>query len=108
MSVLENIDKGLNKYYLSLNKEYKNLFKEFCSENGYNDDTLQEELDGDWEECDFLEFDDDMPFSKYFIESGDEKDEIIFKLIKLCAENTDIEFVNGKPKINKPKKIQNK
>ena len=109
MSVLETINNGLSKYYSSLNKPYKDLFVNYAEENGYeDDDALMEELNGDWEDSNLVEFDEDIPFSKYFIESGDEKEEIIFKLLKLCAENTDIEFVDGKPKITKHKKTHKK
>eukprot|EP01084_Bolivina_argentea_P263601 446220_1 len=54
----------LRSYYKMFNKSYDNLFREYCDENGLEDDTLQEELQQSPLDCLLVDFDDDFPFKK--------------------------------------------
>ena len=40
------VDKAMHRYYGSLNRSYYGLFSEFAQQNDFNQDTLEEEVDG--------------------------------------------------------------
>lgn len=102
------MDKGLEEYYKSIEVNYFNdegvgKFWEFCDENGFDDEDLEEELENDPEDCMILEFDENFPLEKalyyehelltfgyirrYLINNDQQIDfEIPLDLIKLFAQ----------------------
>eukprot|EP01084_Bolivina_argentea_P079569 144318_1 len=86
---IDLIDQRLAKYYKKKgrNDYYDDgvgKFKQYCVENGFEDDGLEEEMDQeDAEDCMFVEFDDNFPFKT---QPSDEKEQktIILSIIKKC------------------------
>ena len=96
---VQRIDVALQRYYRSLNVTYNNQFAKFCRLNGFVKDELQDELDEDKSNCMLPgAFDDDngFPFSDEYKEKQEnEKHEFIYNLIKKCATNPNVQFLNG-------------
>ena len=66
MGVIDRIDYKLQKWYQSVNKPYNSNFKKFCEENGMDDHDVVEELeDVDFEDCLFVDFDEDGARKEY-------------------------------------------
>eukprot|EP01083_Nonionella_stella_P296020 1005766_1 len=85
---IEKIDEGLKKYYKSLGKEYDKLFSNYCDDNGFDEDALEEELQVDPSDCLLVDFDDNFPFKK----QPTDKVRFIFDLILKIKNNPGISF----------------
>eukprot|EP01083_Nonionella_stella_P212585 767568_1 len=61
--LIEKIDRSLGRYYSShdrsnyFDEDGKGLFHRYCSINGYDDITVDEEMKADPEDCMLLDFD---------------------------------------------------
>ena len=91
---IEQVCNGLRKYYGLMKKEYDSNFSEFCEANGLDD--IDEEIDAGADETMLLEFDEDFPFPKGTSDdaSEEEKNAIIFDIIKRCYESEDPNFAD--------------
>eukprot|EP01083_Nonionella_stella_P212093 766266_1 len=97
-TLIDKIDSGLKQYYKQ-RKRYNYIlddgigkFKQFCEDNAFDDDAVQEELDlTDANECTLADFDDDdddnhqFPFEINFDTKDEENDEIV-KILKAIAK----------------------
>ncbi len=63
MANIEQIDAAIGKYYVSLNREYKNEFATYCDENCIDHETLISEMNEEPDDSMLVEFDDDFPFN---------------------------------------------
>eukprot|EP01084_Bolivina_argentea_P104288 186746_1 len=75
------------QYYKGLNKDYSQpgKFAVWADENGFDDDTLIEELGGDPEDATLLEFDEDFPLNKQDV---DDKQKEILSILNYCNDNS--------------------
>ena len=62
MATIEEIDTAFSKYYESLGKPYNSIFLTFCSDNGYDQESIQNDIEEDVDESELVEFDEDFPF----------------------------------------------
>ena len=82
----KQIDQGLENYYNQKGVRYLNdkgigKFAEWADENGYDSDTIKEDLDMiDPGDSSIIEFDDNFPTDK----EGDERLEEIFRVLQIC------------------------
>merc|ERR1719474_1137819 len=95
------LDEGLKRYYQSLHKEYASQFAKWCTENGYeDDDTLQEELDEEVEDCSlpgFLEENADFPFPPHDVPQTEmAKKERLLEILKQIRADPQCSFVVNK------------
>ena len=98
--IIKQICRGLSKYYKSLGKQYevnddgKGIFEVFCDDNGL-DETIEDELKEDVEQCMLVDFDEDFPLKKPM--NDDAKKKFILQTINDCARDPDIEFNKDLP-----------
>lgn len=105
----KKICNGLQKYYASLGASYDNIFYNFCESEGYLDkEALEDELEEDATNCALVDFhkvgndESTFPFHwKFRKRDADCRQEHIYKIIKICASDCDISFLNGQIIINK-------
>lgn len=62
MATIEQINESFREYYTSLNKEYNNKFALFCEENGFDEDSIRDDIENETDESFLVDFDDDFPF----------------------------------------------
>eukprot|EP01084_Bolivina_argentea_P264916 448907_1 len=85
--ILVKMDDALRRYYKWMGKEYENQFSEYCEENGFELEDIDDELTNDAADCIYCDFDEDFPFDKTIKPTTeDEKLEEIFRIIKDCYE----------------------
>ena len=81
--LMTRIDRGLRLKYQSMGLQYDNehgigKFIEYCTDNGYDEESIPTELDpNDKTNCGLLDFDDDFPFKG----DEDQRTEFIFDLL---------------------------
>lgn len=85
---IEKMDKQLHQYYSWLGVPYINQegvgkFQEFCDHNGFDTDNIEDELDGDMNNCQLLEFDAYFPSD---LQDEDAKKEELFNFLKECKD----------------------
>ena len=88
MNQIERINYHLKHYYQSLNKEYDNLFIEYCEDNGYEVEDVEEEINDESAPDDsvLIEFDDDFPF-KTVPNDDNQREKIIFDILLKASKN---------------------
>eukprot|EP01083_Nonionella_stella_P047177 126293_1 len=92
MALFDKTCAAIGRYYASLNKEYDNLFSEYCDLNGVEDmDELREHLEDAPQECLLIDFDENFPF-KVEPAGPTARAEFIHGLIQRCIDNPDIQF----------------
>eukprot|EP01084_Bolivina_argentea_P089557 161579_1 len=81
------LDATIAKYYKNMEKEYPTpgLFALWCDENGFDDESLAEELNGDPKQASLLEMDEDFPL-KPAIPDETKRIKKIIDILKYCYE----------------------
>ena len=92
----DKIDAALEMYYIRMGRrDYRNIksgihrnkgkFKAFWDENEYNSSDVDDELgqDAEYDNCSYLEFDNDFPVNPSIIDQ-DEKQKEIFRIFQNC------------------------
>eukprot|EP01084_Bolivina_argentea_P021362 39685_1 len=93
MTTINQIDDAIARYYKSLRTDYNANFATFCIENAFDDETLEEELNVEPEDCLLIYFDDNFPFNEQNkCKSEDEQQTFIHNLLKQCFNNPHILF----------------
>eukprot|EP01084_Bolivina_argentea_P277054 472861_1 len=89
--IIRQIDKGLERYYKLVNVNYtENQFVDFCEENGFYNEDIEEELKADAEDCMLVDFDEDFPFPKNKHPTSDEdRQQAVFDIIMRCYKYPD-------------------
>lgn len=90
MSTVDKLDCKIRQHYLSFNKSYPDLFKQWCDDNSFDDGTIIEDLEGDADECQLIDFDEEneMPFDASL--NQQEKVQKKFELLtKWCFQSED-------------------
>eukprot|EP01084_Bolivina_argentea_P024202 45131_1 len=78
---------NLRQYYNALNRNYDNLFTEFCEQNGFDDDdSLLSELNETYDQSIVTDFDENFPFAEH-PPTEQEGNILKFDLIKGCYHN---------------------
>merc|ERR1719361_2488849 len=95
---MKQVNDGLERYYRHKGVNYKDedgegKFEKWCEENGYDTDMIQEELDAGYDECIFIEFDEEFPLTQPDNEENKKRMQII-KIIEYCWDN-DAAFVEA-------------
>eukprot|EP01084_Bolivina_argentea_P053116 97512_1 len=79
------LDKLLSQYYQQFGKKYSNEFAKYCDDNGYDDETLVDDLDGAPEETDLGTFDSNFPLEKKIDDETARNDKVL-SILKYCVE----------------------
>jgi len=107
ISKITQICSGLHRWYRHCGKgsEYNNKFSSFCEENGYDEESIDEELKVDnVDENQFMDCFDDLdqfPFADPIPSTDDDKKRFILDLIVQLSSNPDADFRVNMPKFNK-------
>ena len=95
-SLIQQICRGLSRYYRSYGWQYDNLFSTYCEDNSIEEDGLDEELNSDAKDAIIIGFAEsdstneyDFPFPKQQVE---DKAAYILDIIQKCYNNKDITF----------------
>eukprot|EP01084_Bolivina_argentea_P011002 20551_1 len=86
--MIDGICEALSRYYKSLGKPYDKLFSTYCEDNGLDEETIEEELKQQPEDCLLVDFDDDFPFEK----EPKDRARAIFDMIIKCNNHPKITF----------------
>eukprot|EP01084_Bolivina_argentea_P288770 495682_1 len=88
---LDKMDEIIGNYYVFKGRnDYNNKFKKFVDENGFDNDSLEDEFDcdDDPENCSYLGFDEEQTFPFHEpLKNESERDEKLYKFLKYCYEN---------------------
>eukprot|EP01083_Nonionella_stella_P200576 734388_1 len=95
-SLIARIDDGLSDYYqkqqmnyfVEGGRNYIGKFMKFCEENGFDDDTVKNEMDSSVEECLLLDFDPKFPLDKPTHDHKTRAKLIMDILKKILAQNS--------------------
>ena len=81
VATIQQICQSLSSYYAMMNHPYDQNFSNYCEDNGFDEECIQEEFDDD--ECGTLpDFDDDFPYPDQV--ADDEKESFKIKKLKYC------------------------
>ena len=94
MATIGDIEKAMEGYYDYHNQTYTGQFREYCEDNGYDTDTIRDELINDNCDTDLIEFDDDFPLPIHV--KTTHKAEYIYNQLKLFYENPSITYPKEK------------
>eukprot|EP01084_Bolivina_argentea_P024385 45442_1 len=84
---------ALKRYYNSLSREYDDVFSNYCQTYAIDDELLTTQLEGDPLNCILVGFDEAFPAEQ----KQENTPKYVFSIIKMCKDNKDISFRNGKP-----------
>eukprot|EP01084_Bolivina_argentea_P120587 213768_1 len=90
--IINQIDICLSRYYAKngnkvyFNKNNIGKFREFCDENGFDDDFVEEEIRENFEDCQLLDFDDHFPFIENQLQDQNKNKEI-YRILQKCFSN---------------------
>eukprot|EP01084_Bolivina_argentea_P173224 300033_1 len=87
-TIIDDTCEALSRYYKSLGKPYDKLFSTYCEDNGLDEETIEEELKQQPEDCLLVDFDENCPFEK----EPKDKVQAIFDIIRKCKNNPNITF----------------
>lgn len=88
-TVSDRIDSALEMYYIKMGRtDYnrnKGKFKSFWDENEYNSSDVEDEIgdDAEYDDCSYLEFDDDFPMNPLIINEDNKRKEM-FRILQNC------------------------
>lgn len=89
MSLVGTIDSNLRIYYKSQNKPYEHAFAQWCDDNGYDDDSIQLEIDNlDDEMPEFVEFDVDFPYPPGTDQDETSRKAVCLEILLKCANGS--------------------
>ena len=106
MTSLENIDRGVHNYFVSkgrtnyLNDDGIGKFIAYCEDTEFDEDNLDDELEGEAGDCMLVEFVDlaDFPFDDEHQGADDTaKQQIILNLLKKCRAQTSAAVTRVEP-----------
>jgi len=89
-SVMDQIDKGLERLYKLKGEEYDNVFRERCEENGFDDDeSIQEEMENEdgLEESQLADDDFLEGLCPWLKSKGDQRRAEIFEILLKCYKD---------------------
>ena len=108
---IEQVNEAVGQYYKALGKEQQynqhdtGLFEHYCDENGIDEETLKDDLNGNPGDSMLVDFDNDFPIPPNEQPENDEKRQLyIFNVLKQCYKDPDKSWdhlTTGLPAFNK-------